>query len=87
MITSIILYMIYGTAWIVLSPMRLLDDATLPAGLTTALASVSDYLSSVNTFVPVDSFLTIAGILLTIESAIFTYKLIMWLIKKIPLIG
>lgn len=87
MITSVLLYMLYGTVWVLLSPLRLLDDATLPAGLTSALTSVSTYLSSINQFVPVDSFLTISGILLTIEAGIFSYKLVMWLVKKIPLIG
>jgi len=84
MITNAILFVLLKVLYLVLTPIRLLPDITLPASVSNAISTVSQYLSSVNTLIPIDQLLTILGALLSIEALILTYKIIMWVVKKIP---
>jgi hypothetical protein len=40
-----------------------------------------------NTFLPISTIITILGVFTTYELAYFTFKLIYWVIKKIPTIS
>ena len=84
MILTGILNLIYLFLTIILSPLLLLGDVVLPSGFTTAITNASGYYNSLNTILPVDTMLTILGLSLAIEGAYLTYKIIMWVIQKIP---
>jgi len=84
MITNIILFVILSVVYLILSPLLLLDDATLPAGLTTALQTASTYLANVDIIFPVSTMLTILGLFLAIEAVILIYHIILFVIRKIP---
>jgi len=84
MITDAILLILYKTILIVISPITSLADVTLPSGLSTAITTANGYISSVNAFIPVDTLLTIFGAILVVEVAALSYKLIMWILTKIP---
>lgn len=87
MILTILFTLIYFTLYTLLTPLRLLPDAYLPDGITTAISEASAHLAAVDTLVPVEALLTILGLFIGIEAGIFLYKTIMWLIKKIPTIN
>jgi HD-like signal output (HDOD) protein len=87
MIFDAILYLFYGAITFLTAPLLLLGDVSLDSNLTTSITTASSYYHSVNSILPMDTMLAILGISLTIELAYATYKLIMWVIKKIPTIN
>ena len=84
MITTGILYLIYLAVLALTSPLRLLNDVSLSSSLTDAITTASGYISSVNEFIPVDTLLSVLSAILVIEVAVLSYKLIMWVLTKIP---
>jgi len=84
MITSLLLYFIYGAVLLATSPLRLLDNATLPPEIFNSLAEVGGYLGAMEIFFPVGTLLAILGFTLTIEAFILGYKALMWVIRRIP---
>lgn len=87
MITSLLLSLIYGFIWLLISPIRLFPDVVLPADIGTAIAQASIYLSMIDFVFPVYVLLTIVAGVLGIDAVIFGYKVIMWVIRKIPGVG
>lgn len=76
--------MIYGLIYLITLPITLLPDVSLPAGFTNAITTANGYLRSLDVIIPIQTVLTLLGIYIAIELAYFTYKLIMWLIKRFP---
>jgi len=87
MITAGILLLIYGFIWVILLPIRFLPDATLPAGIATAVSSIGGYLGAIDNFFPLSTLLAVLGTIISVEGAIMLYKLTMWAIRKIPGVG
>lgn len=87
MITTLLLYVIFGLIKLLLLPFTLLPNASLPIDFSNAIVVASSYISSFNNFIPVQTILTILSLVLTIEFFIILFKLINWTIKKIPTIG
>jgi hypothetical protein len=86
MITNTILYLFYLFIYGLTAPLRYLSDVSLPVDLTNAIQTTNSYLASINFIFPVSTFLTIFTLILTIEGFIILYKIINWLIRKIPTI-
>jgi len=84
MIVDFLLYLIYGAVLLLTLPLRLLPDATLPIGFTNSITTASGYFHSFNSFLPIDTLLSILGSILLIEAGVVAYKIIMWVITKIP---
>lgn len=84
MITTGVLYLLYFALLVLTSPLRLLPDVSLPTEFTDAIATASGYISSINSFFPVDSMLIIFAAMLAIEGIVLLYKLIVWVMTKIP---
>jgi len=89
MITTGFLLLLYGLIVLVLAPITLLPDVSLPSTITTAIAAVGTYLKTIWYIAPlfVGALLVVLGIVVVVDTAIFTYKVIMWIIRKIPGIG
>lgn len=87
MITNFLLYILYLIIKVIISPITLLPNATLPAGLSSALTTASGYISAFNTMLPMTTILLVISTILIVELAIFTFKMINWVIKKIPMIS
>jgi len=87
MIATAILELLYLAISVFLIPIKQLPDATLPANILTAISTAQGYFSSFSFVFPVSTFLAIIGLVLTIEAGVMIYKVIMWLIKKIPTIS
>ncbi len=87
MIITAFLNLLYFVITLIIFPITLLGDVSFPEGFSSAIATASSYLSSLNDILPIDTMLTIFGISLSIELFYLTYKSIMWVIKKIPTIN
>lgn len=88
MIIDAFLFIIFAFVFALTAIFRLAPDVTLPAAATDAIATASGYISAVNAFFPVDTLVFVfLGIFLVYEGAYFGYKLVMWVIRKIPTIS
>lgn len=87
MITTAILEIVYLFITALEYPIKALPDVSLPSNVLSAISSAGAYLSSFNLIFPVSTFLTILGVVISIEAAIVIYKIAMWIIKKIPTIS
>ena len=87
MITTAFLNIIYLFVWAVSAPVRLLNNVSLSNSLISAISTVNTYVAAIDFVFPVTTFLTILGLVLTIEAFIILYKLIMWVIRKIPTVS
>lgn len=79
--------MLYGVVWLITAPLRLLPNASLSPSISEAIISANSYLSAINFVFPLSTFLIIFGIILSIETFIIIWKIVNWLIKKIPTIS
>lgn len=84
MIVSAIITLIYGIVFVVTYPLRSLTDVTMSSSFSSSITTANGYISSFNNFVPLDTIGQILTLFLAIEGAVLTYKLIMWLIRRIP---
>jgi len=84
MITSLILYVIYGLAWLLTAPFRLLDDVSVETGIGGAITTATQYVASLNDIIPLSTAMICVGIILGIELIVISYKIIMWVIRRIP---
>jgi hypothetical protein len=84
MILDLLLNVFFLFLQFVLSPITNQADVQLDPNLANAFANVSGALGTMNEFFPVTTILAIFSILVVIEVAIFAYKAIMWVLKKIP---
>lgn len=88
MISNFFIYIVYIFIFAITSVFRLAPDVSLPFGLTASISTASEYVSSLDAFFPVHELVTVLiGVFLVYESAYFAYKLIMWVIRKIPMIS
>ena len=87
MITTAILTILFYAIDLLLMPLKLFADATISPNITTAITSASNSLALLDVIIPIGTLIAVIGAFLTIETFIFTYKLIMWAIAKIPMIN
>ena len=84
MILDIILNLIYGFIWVITSPLRLLTDATLPANISNSISTMGGYIQAIDIILPISTLFSILLLYISIEAGIFSYKIIMWVIRRIP---
>jgi hypothetical protein len=87
MITGFLINVLFFFLTGILFPISNLPDVTLPASITQNLSSAGSYIAAINQVFPATTLLTIIGLLISIETAIVTYKLIAFVIRKIPTIS
>lgn len=83
MITAGFLYLIYGLLWVALLPVRALSDVSLDNAFSASVVTGMGYASRLNHFLPIGAILYVVGIVLTFEGGLVTYKLAMWVVKRI----
>lgn len=84
MIVSFVLYILYNFILVITLPLRILPNVSLSANIATAIASANSYLSAIDFIFPTVTFIAIFTIIIGIEVLLFLYKIIMWIIRKIP---
>jgi len=87
MIITALLNILYFIISLLLAPIASFSDVTLSSSFTSAITTAGGYLHSLNAILPVDTMLTILGVSLTFELAYLTFKIIMWVLRKIPTIN
>lgn len=71
----------------ILTPLSNFSDVTLDPNFATAISNAGGYYHSLNGILPIDTMLQILGVFVVIESAYLIYKILMWIIRKIPMIN
>ena len=87
MILTAILNVVYVFINFILSPLALLGDVNLNGAFASSLATASGYYHSLNVVLPVNTMIQILGVSILIETTYLTFKVIMWIIKKIPMLN
>lgn len=72
---------------VILSPFYSLQDVTLSPDFVASITNVRGMFATLAPIFPMVALFGVIGIIITIEVAIFGYKGIMWVIKKIPTIS
>ena len=79
--------MLFALITFLLIPITGLDDVVLNSKITDAITTTGGYLNSINAILPVDTMLEILAVGLAFELGYLIYKIIMWVIRKIPTIN
>lgn len=86
MIVSFILTLVFYTVLLITLPVRVFPDASMPSWIAGAISQANVYLSTGKAILPVTitTILLTWGVYLGVELALFIYKGVMWIVKKIP---
>lgn len=84
MIASTIILIIFGFLVTVTTPIRFLDDVSLPSDIAASIATASGWLGSFSFALPIGTILTVFFLVLATEGLIFAYKIVRWIYNKIP---
>lgn len=84
MITSTFLLVVYYLVYAITIPIRYFDDVTVSTTVSEAITTATHYLATWNSFLPMTAIMTVVALVLSIETIIAAYKVIMWLIRRIP---
>lgn len=84
MIISVLLSIVYGFVLGVSLIVSSFGEVTPNSNITSAVAFVSSYYSTINTYFPVDQILLCVAVLFTFDTAVFLYKLVRWAYQKVP---
>ena len=87
MIGDALLTALYYMVVIITSPLTLLSDVSIPPEIEAGLGTAGSVIHGLADIFPVFVLIVIFGVYIVVEFAIFVYKGIMWLIKKIPTIS
>lgn len=87
MIIELLLDAIYG----IMSTLMVLDIPDLPQEVHNYIDTAFDYIVAgagiVANYTPLDYLMILFGVLLAIDAGILIYHLVMWIIRKIPMLG
>ena len=86
MIAYYLILILLGLVGLLLSPLQLLPDAALAPAITASFATAAVYIAAIYQIFPytLTAFISVLGVAAAVEGGILTYKLAMWVIKKIP---
>lgn len=86
MITNALLYLLYLLIYAISSPLRLLPNVALPAAITSSISTANTYIAAIYAILPytIAALLIVLGLVISIEGFIISFKIINWLIRKIP---
>ena len=86
MIIAVILQLILAALFVVITPILLLPDVSLPGNVSSAIATAGGYIGLIAEVAPatIVSIMAIFALVLIIENTHFGYKLIRWVYQKIP---
>lgn len=87
MIITTFIDMLFALITFLLIPITGLGDVVLNSEITDAITTTGGYLNSINAILPVDTMLEILAVGLAFELGYLIYKIIMWVIRKIPTIN
>lgn len=88
MLIEALLNLIYTVLDFLFAPIHL---PSLPEGVASFLASAMEYLqvglSILAAYTDLNYLLALFGIIIAVDAAVLVYKLVMWILRKIPMLG
>lgn len=84
MITSFLLYAIWGVVWVLTAVFRLLSDVSVDSGVGGAITTATQYIASWNAILPLSTIVTCISLLIGVELILASYKIVMWVIRRLP---
>jgi hypothetical protein len=84
MITTIFMTIVWGALVVITLPLQLLPNAALPAQIGASFSELGGYISPLSAILPVATIFAIFGVFLGIELGIVSFRIILWLIRRIP---
>lgn len=86
MITYFVIIIVLTIVKALIFPITFLTDASLSASVQATIGTAGAYVHKFDTFLPSTStaLYLLFGTLLVVELAIVTWKLIMWVIRRVP---
>jgi len=84
MIITLVLNIIYLAVLVAFSPLLALPVAFISPDFATAITTGSSYLAALNIVLPVDTLITILSYSVSFEIGYFSFKGIMWIVKRLP---
>lgn len=84
MILESILWIFYNLVLTILQLLQLFGSVNEDNGIAQGLATLGDYLASINLVLPIDTIVTILVFELVFETVFAFYRVIKWLYQKIP---
>ena len=87
MIITALLNTIFVFLNFLLTPLSSMADVVLNSSFASSLSTASGYYHSLNGILPVDTMIEILGVSLAFEGGYLIFKLIMWVIAKIPMLN
>lgn len=88
MILVPLIYAVYGILLVLSSPFLLLPDVEFSDTFTHNIQTAHGYVIVANSFFPLQEiFIVFLGVFLLYEFLYFGYKIMMWIVRKIPTIS
>lgn len=84
MITTAVLYLLYYMVYIITYPLTLFADVSADSTITSAVTTANSYLAFLNPILPMSTVWLLVALILATEVIIMGYKLIMWVVRRIP---
>lgn len=84
MITTFILTILKDLVDTILIPFRALPDVSVSQDLLNSIVNIQGMISSLSPVFPMVALFAVIGFVVLLETGIFFYKGVMWIIKKIP---
>lgn len=84
MIFTILLNIIYAAVVVAFSPLLALPVASISPDFASAITTGASYLAALNFVLPIPTILSILQLSISFEVGYFTFKAIMWIVKRLP---
>ena len=88
MIVSLLMSVLYGAVSLLTAPINI---PSLPDGVQEVvnqyLGYISDGMTILNVYVDLGYLFTLFGLILLVDIGLLLYKFVMWILRKIPVLG
>lgn len=84
MIIDFFLLVIYYILKVALLPLLLLGDVTASSGIGSSISTATHYVANWSHVLPLSTIFAVFGIMLAIELGVAVYKIIMWILRRLP---
>lgn len=84
MITNAFLYFITGLVGLITLPLQSAADVSVSASVFSAIQIAGSYIHSLDAVAPMSELLIVLSLVIGVDTAIFAYKAIMWVVRRFP---
>jgi len=84
MITNFFLILVYYALLVLTSPLMLLSDVSADSSVVTSISTAVSYIATWNQILPLAAVFSVVGSIIAIEVIIASYKVIMWVLRRVP---